>query len=133
MEIGAMWTNVENILMQNEYQLNDLTYDEIFTKIDKNIKIKAKNASYRANNVGVHISYEDFYSYFLEAIWNGLNAFISDRNLILSHVMTHRLKIAELTVWRRNQHTGSNKDKNRITYISTRNLSLDSMELDIKY
>lgn len=115
-----MWKYIENVLRENNYILNNAQYDKIFDYIHPEIETWANRAHYRAQVTGIIIPKNDFISYFVEAIWQSIEFYVnslqSDKKYELSHIITHRVKIAEASVWRNYKNRGTT-DRNQEQYL----------------
>lgn len=131
-----MWEYIENILYMNNFELNEAHYYDIFEYIRPGIKIWAKRAHYKASITGIFIPEDDFISHFEEAIWKGIESYIStlknEKKYKLSQILMYRLKIAEATVWRNYKNTGTKSDKDRTQYLAGKWLPL-SLEPEITF
>lgn len=85
------------------------------------LKKSAKYSHFSASNVGVYISFEDFYSAYLFATWEAIEVFREEQknDFNFKNVFLHRLFIAEKNVWRLyKKKSGKSTDKHGITYAS---------------
>ncbi|MEM1457051.1 hypothetical protein AAHB45_08940 [Pediococcus pentosaceus] len=123
-----MWEDIDNMLCKNNYVLSDALYNDIFNYIRPKIETLASRAHYRALTTGICIPKNDFISYFEEAVWRGIDFYVNSLHDIkkyeLSHILTHRIKIAEASVWRTYKNRGTTSDKNHEQYLDGKWLPL---------
>ncbi|WP_248000479.1 hypothetical protein [Lactiplantibacillus plantarum] len=113
-----MWEEIENFIKNKNFKLNENDYNYILSKLMPDIHRWAHSAYQRAYYKGVCISKEDFFSYFQETVWDCIQSYIDlkGKEYKLSHIVSHRIKLAEAMVWRSYSNIGTSNDKNHTQY-----------------
>jgi|GEM_PF-1285726 len=117
----SFWEELE--IKVNIYISSRKSYDmdDIILCSSKYLKTCAHNSRKKAENLGVYIPFEDFYSEYLLSFWQGIETFLDSTNLSLKNIILRRLFIAEKKVWRLyKKKTKTEWDKNGVSYASAR-------------
>lgn len=91
----SFWEELE--IKVNIYISSRKSYDmdDIILCSSKYLKTCAHNSRKKAENLGVYIPFEDFYSEYLLSFWQGIETFLDSTNLSLKNIILRRLFIAE--------------------------------------